>query len=424
MKKVGVFLIFVSLVMIGLGVYKLYFNPKKIILKALSHQIEMVKDVDFDLKKERITSSLSINDLDQLLPSASLINTAKCLSDGNTKCINNTRKTLKFSGDTYIDPSANNYYGKYNIKLTGDPEMSADFSSQFLYKDKMIYFYIKELVDKVMYFSIEDINDYKISKEEMNIYFDEVLKIMNEYFTDDMFSTKKEKITINSNSISTTKYTINLTALDVYELTSRVFTEVKNNKSLSNIKKILFTDISESNYLSSLKRQIIGSKDEKRQMFQYSVYLKNLTDAVKIDFCSSGSKVSLAWFDSGNNSKAYEFLIQNDNENLFELSINGNDKLKNIRIIGEDLYSTGTYEFKDSIKSLNLSIFDANDRNTSLGEIKYEYNTSSNVSDKLNITSKNGFSLLMENKYSDFESFPKFDISKAQKLTEIDGFLN
>ena len=355
-KKIGLFLLLVSIVMITYGLYLYYFNPKKVMLESLSREISNIDLSHIKIGKTKLISKSS-------------------LSYGNEKYENN----IDFSFDSsqmkmYLKDVLNtNNNDKHNIEL-------------FLENNKM-FFNIKDISDKLNYIEITtNAEKIQIPKSELNALVQTIGKIFVDTIPENKFSSKSESITINKNHFDSKKYTVSLTLEDYYNVVTSIFEHIEKESKFSTIKSIVFTDdkfdkihLNINTYHSDLKKIIIGSNDETKQFINYSLYLyKNkvvLKHELSYDLQKNSkevnAKISFASIDKGNNLKDYELVLQKNNKNVFEIIIAEEKNNSVITCLLQEFTIQGSLEKDGTNKSLKLDIFD--NAKTQLGKITGEY---------------------------------------------------
>lgn len=405
-KKIGVLLIIVSLVLIGLGGYMYYFNPKKVMLETIANQFEKFNITETKKEKTKISTKgkLTFSELGQNM-------------------------IFDLSGDAYVDSESSKFYANYVTKL--DNQVLA--SPELYFENNKLYLRIKEYLDKLYYIEVDPEDNAKnITQEEL----DELLSVLGNSIVNNVeeksFSSKKETITINKNSLKTTKYTVSLKAIELYNVFNEFLTEIKNNSKLKNVKDIVFQSVSETTYSSELKKTIIGDEKEDRILFDYSIYVFKKNQIVKHEIIYKtlnsnkqiiNNKIMISNYEKQKDIKDYQFIIQSDNKNIFELVIDSSSSSdNNIKILSDEIAAEGKLTKSDKNEVLKLDFFASDDKTNPIAtlnykneEIKKNLEYKSNIDFNLKLLG-NSIVLSFENTVYKNQEVPKFDTSKAEKF--------
>ena len=404
-KKIGVFLLLVSFGMIAFGLYLYYFNPKKVMLEALSKEIS---DINY--------SNIKIGKLKFL--------TKTSLSYGSDK--------YDDEGELYLDSDQVKMYLKNNYKANDDVSSIIEL---FLENNKL-FFNIKDISDKLNYIEITtNAEKIHIPKSEIKALITVVGQEIINNLPEESFSSKSENIVINKNHFDSKKYKVTLTLDDYYNIVTSVFNSIDKNPNLSTIKSIVFTDdkydkvhLNTASYHADLKKIIIGEEDENKTFLNYSVYLFKNKTVLKheLSFKMQGEdgesivKVSYASIDKGNDLSDYELVLQKENKNLFEITIDQQKESSKITCMLQDISLTGTLEKDNESRILKLDVLD-NEKNK-LGTVSGEYkevraNEEYKLTLSANATIKNKSLLLSsESTILKDQEVPKFGVAGAQKF--------
>lgn len=385
MKKIiGFLMLFFSFCLIGYGIFLYYYNPKRVILTATNEVFNDIKNKNINVKKSSIFTDIKIQNKNEL---------------------------FNFNGDLFINNNPSRLY--FNYKLNNN-------KYEFSLEDKKIYFDLYNFISN-KYLNIADENLKKIEQNEFNIFLDEIYKSFDKNISDEFFVRKKEIVNINKVDYDCYKYTVTFTYDSLFEVISTIFTSVKNNTNLKNIYSILFSQYNEKDYLSNLKRQIIGDNSGEAKDFDISVYMSYTNKPLKIDvvkyFYNSSnittSKFSFSWIEKSLKLYDLMFIYQNDNKNIFELTINQSKNDNEVAGIFKNVYYYGTLT-KD-YKSMNLNLFNTSDKNNVLGNIVYEYVSDSGKVANIDVI-YNDFSLKMKNTFSNEKDIPSFSLKNSNKV--------
>lgn len=404
-KKIGIFLLLVSIGMIAYGSYLYYFNPKKVLLETLSKKITNIDYNKINIGKMKLLSKSS-------------------LSYGNDKYDN--------TGELYFDASQMKMYLKNNYKANSEEASIIDL---FLENNKL-FFNIKDISDKLSYIEITTAAEkIQIPKSEINALTQVVGQILINKIPEERFSSKSENIVINKNHFDSKKYTVSLTVEDYYDIVTSIFEQIEKTSKFTTLKSIIFSNdkfdkihLNADTYHSDLKRIIIGDRDETKPFINYSVYLLKNKIVLKHELSfkmRNGTedtivKVGYASIDKGNNLKDYELFLQKENKNVFEITIDEQKDNSKVNCALQEINFVGTIEKDGENRTLKLDVLD-NSKNQ-LGTVSGEYkevkdNEEYKFSISANATIKNKSLLLSsENTLLKNQEVPKYSVAGAQKF--------
>ena len=403
-KKIGVFLLLISIGMIAYGSYLYYFNPKKVMLEAISKE---VSNIDFNSMKIGKTKLLS----------------KTSFSYGNDKYDNN------------IDFSFDDKLVKMYFKDLFTANNKENHSFELFLENNKLFFNIKDISDKLNYIEITtNAEKIQIPKSEINVLVQIIGKEFVDKISEDRFNSNSESIIINKNHFESKKYTVSLTLDDCYNIVTSIFEHIEKESKFKTLKSLIFSDdmfdkihLNVNTYHSDLKKIIIGSNDETKQFLNYSIYLyKNkvilkheLSYTFPRDSKESNVKISFASIDKGSNLNDYELVLQKDNKNIFEITIDEEKTNSKIICLLQDINMEGTLEKNGENKNVKLTVFDNN--KVQLGNITGEYKEIKpkeeyKITVNANATIKNKSLLLTsDNTILKDQDVPTFNVVGAQK---------
>ena len=410
MKKISVFLIFVSIAMIGIGGYLYLNSTKNQMLSAISTQIETLQKKQKTIEKEKVQ----------------YVTTATLKEDGVS--------LGTVSGDIYVDEVNLKSYLNLAVKLAdgmGDvgklPEMYVEGNKLYLKFDKETYY-----IDISESTGNSSGSGSKYNSEEV---FNILLNALVKKIPEGNFSKENIKTTIIGSSYETTKYSLFLTRDDVYNIVENVLNEIDSNSKLKFIKEKINSYTSKTEMLKSIKSNLSSTYAKNEKIFTYSIYVKD-NDILKHEINIVGNEINNSERDDFtiNFGKAirkadlydYELIVKSGSTTIVNASIVGDDTLRNISIKfdGFDFEISGTSSNSNGNKNVTLNAYVQSNKSDPIVTLSYNYSevtAGSEYSSKINIVLNDGAGKIefdCSSKILKGKDVPSFDTSSAKKYQE------
>ena len=409
-RKLSVFLLIISIAMIGVGGYLYFNNTKNQMLSVISSQIDLLQKRRKTVEKEK----------------------AQYITSATVKENNNLLGSV--SGDIYVDENSSKYYLKLATKLAeelGANEALSELPEIYIEGNKLYF----KLQNETYYIDIFETsgNGSSSSNGLSDDMIDILLKTTVEKIPENNFSKENVKATILNSEIETEKYTVFLTSTDIYNITESILNEIDNNAKLKSFKEVLLASNSKKEILDGINQALNTLYGKNEKIITYSVYVKN-NEIIKHEINMAGNtidnsqksdlKITLSKKERATNLFDYELLVTLGSENIVEASLTGEDKLRKISVktstIGMELEGTITKD--NSTTKTVVDVYNSSDKAKPVISYKYDYNeviAGSEYSSNLNITvynSTNVISIECVSKILKGKDVPSFDTSSAKKF--------
>ena len=414
-KRISIFVIFLSIIMIGAGLYLYFGSAKRQMLTLISNQLDLFekKQKSIEQKKAQYVTNVDVKENDAIV--------------------------ANFSGDIYVDPLKSKSYFKFITKVSEQlASESLNIPEIYVENNKM---YFKE-GDDLYYIDITEKKDSsKSSKNESELI--ELKKIIKDTIVseipEDNFSKQNEKIKVLNNESDTIKYSVYLTSTDIYNIMDKLLTNIQNSDKVPNIKKYIFNgNTTKKELLENVDLKDIYGKDSK--VITYSVYVKDdlivkheiILNQNNVDNSeNSNLTISYADYEKNGNVHDYEFVIKDTSKKIISVSVLGeenNSKIDaEIPILGLEL--SGTISNTDKSKSAVFNLYNSMQKANPLLYVNYEYKEISEASEyeanlKISFESKSKYDILMSAKILEGKDVPEFDTSNAKQYSIGNSLLN
>ena len=409
-RKLSVFLLIISIAMIGVGGYLYFNNTKNQMLSVISSQIDLLQKRRKTVEKEK----------------------AQYITSATVKENNNLLGSV--SGYIYVDENSSKYYLKLATKLAeelGANEALSELPEIYIEGNKLYF----KLQNETYYIDIFETsgNGSSSSNGLSDDMIDILLKTTVEKIPENNFSKENVKATILNSEIETEKYTVFLTSTDIYNITESILNEIDNNAKLKSFKEVLLASNSKKEILDGINQALNTLYGKNEKIITYSVYVKN-NEIIKHEINMAGNtidnsqksdlKITLSKKERATNLFDYELLVTLGSENIVEASLTGEDKLRKISVktstIGMELEGTITKD--NSTTKTVVDVYNSSDKAKPVISYKYDYNeviAGSEYSSNLNITvynSTNVISIECVSKILKGKDVPSFDTSSAKKF--------
>lgn len=409
-RKLSVFLLIISIAMIGVGGYLYFNNTKNQMLSVISSQIDLLQKRRKTVEKEK----------------------AQYITSATVKENNNLLGSV--SGDIYVDENSSKYYLKLATKLAeelGANEALSELPEIYIEGNKLYF----KLQNETYYIDIFETsgNGSSSSNGLSDDMIDILLKTTVEKIPENNFSKENVKATILNSEIETEKYTVFLTSTDIYNITESILNEIDNNAKLKSFKEVLLASNSKKEILDGINQALNTLYGKNEKIITYSVYVKN-NEIIKHEINMAGNtidnsqksdlKITLSKKERATNLFDYELLVTLGSENIVEASLTGEDKLRKISVktstIGMELEGTITKD--NSTTKTAIDVYNSSDKAKPVISYKYDYNeviAGSEYSSNLNITVYNStdvISIECVSKILKGKDVPSFDTSSAKKF--------
>ena len=409
-RKLSVFLLIISIAMIGVGGYLYFNNTKNQMLSVISSQIDLLQKRRKTVEKEK----------------------AQYITSATVKENNNLLGSV--SGYIYVDENSSKYYLKLATKLAeelGANEALSELPEIYIEGNKLYF----KLQNETYYIDIFETsgNGSSSSNGLSDDMIDILLKTTVEKIPENNFSKENVKATILNSEIETEKYTVFLTSTDIYNITESILNEIDNNAKLKSFKEVLLASNSKKEILDGINQALNTLYGKNEKIITYSVYVKN-NEIIKHEINMAGNtidnsqksdlKITLSKKERATNLFDYELLVTLGSENIVEASLTVEDKLRKISVktstIGMELEGTITKD--NSTTKTVVDVYNSSDKAKPVISYKYDYNeviAGSEYSSNLNITvynSTNVISIECVSKILKGKDVPSFDTSSAKKF--------
>ena len=408
-RKLSVFLLIISIAMIGVGGYLYFNNTKNQMLSVISSQIDLLQKRRKTVEKEK----------------------AQYITSATVKENNNLLGSV--SGDIYVDENSSKYYLKLATKLAeelGAKEALSELPEIYIEGNKLYF----KLQNETYYIDIFETSGNGSSSNGLSDdMMDILLKTTVEKIPENNFSKENVKATILNSEIETEKYTVFLTSTDIYNITESILNEIDNNAKLKSFKEVILASNSKKEILDGISQALNTLYGKNEKIITYSVYVKN-NEIIKHEINMAGNtidnsqksdlKITLSKKERATNLFDYELLVTLGSENIVEASLTGEDKLRKISVktstIGMELEGTITKD--NSTTKTVVDVYNSSDKAKPVISYKYDYNeviAGSEYSSNLNITvynSTNVISIECVSKILKGKGVPSFDTSSAKKF--------
>ena len=404
MKKLSVFLIFVSVALIGFGGY-LYFNsPKNQMLSVIASQIDKMQKEQKIVEKEKAQyiTNTTLKSGDILLGS--------------------------LDGDIYVDENVSKSYYKLALNLAEELGKVGDLPIMYIEGNRL---YIK--VDKETYYidifdSKKDTSSSSGSSSSEDA-FEILLSAAIKKIPDGNFTKEDSKVQVIGSSYDAVKYSVYLTGSDMYNICESVLNEIYNNSKLKIVKEAVSNFGNKDQILEDLKEGLSSyGKDEK--VLTYTIYVKD--DVIlKHEVTAVGNTIDnseradlaieLSKAERKTDLYDYELIVKYSSQNVLEASISGESTLRKISVKYAGSELEGTYSENNNNKTLTMSLYDESNKTTPMFTLSYNYSevvADSEYEGKLNITLYLGTDkVVLDCSYKKLlgKDIPSFDTSSAKE---------
>ena len=406
MKKIGVFLLFVAVLSFGSGLFLFMNNPKRVMLKMVSNQIEFYSKKASTSKKQRYEIK------------------------SNTKIDFNKTNLYNLDSEIYIDSINEKFYEKFNGKyVTSEGKEESGESLPQIYIDKN-RLYIR--IDGELYYLEfeQDNRDIITTHSKNSLEFDVLLDTIKNYLVNKLpdrnYSKISTKASVASNVFDVEKYSVFFTSNDLNNMFSYVINEIYSGNKMPNLKNVMTKNIEKDTLIKQFNEKVLKPYDKKAKIFEYSIFVKNKfiikNELTILKKNGSNIKVDIGSYEKKSGVFDYDFEIINNSNKIIQGTIESDDMSSKIKA------KYGKYEISGDIvnstlnKSLHIDVYDDAHKANELATLSMEYKEITKDLEykfEVNASSKSetqSFSLVNSSSKKKDVDVPSFDVTKATKM--------
>lgn len=404
-------LLFVSIIVIGIGGYSYLNSPKYVMLNYFEKQLSNNK---FSTALSKFNKSQINTSVKSIISSSSIKDTGVSTTEKEEEIVN---------GSSYINNDDSKYYLNYSIFSDGKK-----MPIEIYFENNKLYL---KFLGQFIYLDLTDISYEKISDEELkeltSIIKDSILYDM----TDKLFKKVNSTLNLDNKKINADKYVIKLTNEDIYNYLEKVVIRIDSSKKIPKIKNMIFKNITKDEILKTIKEQI--SKNLNDLVIEYSMYISD-KKIIRNEFSVIEKNDSLVYtfdsIDKGSNKNKYVMSINYSNNSLLNAVYEENDNNNStISVNYADMYIiNGTISGKDFNEIINLSLFTKDNMKDALGKISVimkevkkdqEYSFNAEI-----LVPSLSYKFSINNNIILNPTLPKFNTNGAKKLDLNSNTLN